>query len=260
MNKIDQYKLEGFEVPSLFKLALEAADDGVVITDINGFIQWVNPAYENMTGYSLDEVRGKHTRILKSGKQDSAFYKKLWGTISAGNVWKGELWNKRKDDTTYLEQQSITPFQDGIGKIAHYIAIKRDITNQHNLINQLNMARRMDAIVQLTAGVAHNFNNKLATILGNVELVHEEAEQYSNEYLDDCLQEISIAAKDARDLVVSMMAFSHDDVNEIKPVDLLPAMNEITKSISNSLPLDVKLTTQFSVVPEVNVDPVRLYQ
>ncbi len=245
---------------SLFKLALDAAADGVVITDVNGNIIWVNPAYETLTGYSLQEVTGNNPRLLKSGKQDPSFYKDLWDTISSGNIWHGELWNKRKDQVLYLEEQSITPVQNNEGIVTHYIAIKRDITKQHQLQSQLNQAQRIEAIDKLTAGIAHNFNNKLASILGYAELAVEEAEQYSNEDLIDYLQEISIAGKLARDLIRQMMAFSRNDINEVQSVNVVDVIKESIKILNSTLPSSVKLLTQLDNVPTVSVNPVSLHQ
>jgi PAS domain S-box-containing protein len=248
------------EPVELFKKALEATADGVVITDINGSIIWVNNAYESLTGYTLAEVKGKNLRLLKSGKQDPSFYRELWDTISAGRVWHGELWNKRKDSELYLEEQSITPVKDDNGDIVRFIAIKRNITNQYKLQNQLSKAQRIEAIAKLTAGVAHNFNNKLASILGYVELSLEEAEQYSNEDLTDYLQEITIAGKLARDLVRQMMAFSRNDVNDIQSVDLVDIIKNTIKIISSTLPSSIKTISQLKETPAIHGDPIMLHQ
>ena len=110
--------------------ALNAAANSVVITDVHGIIQWVNPAYTKLTGYDPSEVLGKSTRILNSGKQDKEFYRNLWNTIVAGKVWKGELTNKRKDGTLYKEEQTIAPVTDARGTITNFIAIKQDITKR----------------------------------------------------------------------------------------------------------------------------------
>ncbi|RDH85700.1 MAG: hypothetical protein DIZ80_01885 [endosymbiont of Galathealinum brachiosum] len=251
---------ENEESIDLFKQALEATADGVVITHGNGNILWVNHAYERLTGYSLSEVKGVNPRILKSGKQDPVFYKDLWSTISSGKVWNGELWNKRKDHSLYLEEQSITPVLNESGAVTHYIAIKRDVTNQFQLQNQLNKAQRIEAIGNLTAGVAHNFNNKLASILGYAELANEEVQQYSNEELIDYLNEIMVAGKLARDLVRQMMSFSRNDIHEIKSVQLSEVIKSTVKILSSTLPSSVKILTQLHDVPDVSVDPVRMHQ
>jgi PAS domain S-box-containing protein len=110
--------------------ALDAAANAILIADHNGLIQSVNPAFTALTGYTAQEVVGQNPRILKSAKQDEAFYRNLWQTISSGQVWSGELINRRKDGSLYVEEMTITPLRDGQGVIARYIAIKQDITKR----------------------------------------------------------------------------------------------------------------------------------
>jgi len=110
--------------------ALQSAANGILITDPAGQIQWVNPAFTLLTGYEADEVVGKRPGILKSGVQDAAFYQNLWQTVRKGEVWKGELVNRRKDGTQYTEEMVITPVRDEAGVISHLIAIKQDITGR----------------------------------------------------------------------------------------------------------------------------------
>jgi PAS domain S-box-containing protein len=110
--------------------ALEAAANAIVITDRNGTIQSVNPAFTALTGYTALEAVGQNPRILKGGKQDEAFYRKLWQTISSGQVWTGELTNRRKDGSLYAEEMTITPLRNPDGVIIRYIAIKQDITER----------------------------------------------------------------------------------------------------------------------------------
>ncbi len=108
--------------------ALEAADNGIIITDPDGIIQWVNPAFTRLSGYTAEEAVGQSTRILKSGKQDPSYYRQLWETIISGKVWRGELINRRKDASHYTEEMTITPVLDAEGNISHFISIKQDIT------------------------------------------------------------------------------------------------------------------------------------
>jgi len=108
--------------------ALDAAANAIVITDRDGLITWVNPAFEDLTGYALPEIEGQNPRFLKSGNHDEWFYKLLWDTILAGRVWQGEMINKRKDGSLYAEQQTIAPLLDQEGAVTHFIAIKQDIS------------------------------------------------------------------------------------------------------------------------------------
>ncbi|MFN8626157.1 MAG: PAS domain S-box protein [Candidatus Binatia bacterium] len=114
----------------LLSAALAAADNGIVITDRQGVIVWVNAAFTRLTGYTFREADGQNLRILKSERQDSAYYRDLWQTIVSGRVWHGEIVNRRKDGTLYNEEMTITPLRDASGEIANFIAIKQDITER----------------------------------------------------------------------------------------------------------------------------------
>ncbi len=121
---------KGEESRLLLTTALESAANGVSITDRQGNIVWINKAFTAMTGYTWTEVVGQNPRILKSGKQDDSFYKELWETISAGNVWTGELINRKKDGTLYNDGTTITPLKNANGEITNFIAIRQDITER----------------------------------------------------------------------------------------------------------------------------------
>ncbi|GAB6181426.1 hypothetical protein JCM14036_27450 [Desulfotomaculum defluvii] len=112
----------------LLTKVMEAAANAIVITDPAGDIQWVNPAFCDLTGYSQWEVLGKNPRLLKSGQHDLTFYQELWEHIINGYVWQGQMVNRRKNGTFYAEEMTITPVRDDQGKIAHFIAIKQDIS------------------------------------------------------------------------------------------------------------------------------------
>jgi PAS domain S-box-containing protein len=109
----------------LANAALEAAANAIAICDREGYILWANPAFTRLTGYALAEVRGQTMRLLKSGQHDEAFYRRLWGTILAGQVWQGETTNRRKDGSLYVEAQTIAPVRDPHGAITHFISIKQ---------------------------------------------------------------------------------------------------------------------------------------
>ena len=110
--------------------AIEQIADGVMITDTEARIQYVNPAFTRMTGYSAEEVIGQTPRFLKSGRQNPAFYEDLWKAVLAGQVWHGELVNRRKDGTCYAEEMTITPVRDAAGVTTNFIAIKQDVTER----------------------------------------------------------------------------------------------------------------------------------
>ena len=124
-----------------------------------------------MTGYSREEALGENTRILESGKQDAEFYSSMWATLDAGQAWRGEMINRRKDGTLYTEKVSITPVRNEHGEITHNVAMKEDITARKLLEDQYRQAQKMEAVGRLAAGVAHDFNNLLTIINGYSELM-----------------------------------------------------------------------------------------
>ncbi|TGE31186.1 EAL domain-containing protein [Desulfosporosinus sp. Sb-LF] len=110
--------------------ALVADVHGIVITDGSGIILWANPAFTQLTGYTLKTVLGKTQRFLRSGYQDHAFYERLWETVSAGQIWQGELINRRADGTLYREEMTITPVKVRGQEITHLVAVKQDISER----------------------------------------------------------------------------------------------------------------------------------
>lgn len=151
--------------------ALESAANAIVITNQKGNVVWVNPAFTKMTGYESVEIVGRNPRVLKSGRHDEAFYKNLWETVLSGRVWQGELVNKRKDGSLYTEEMTITPVKESDGTIAHFIAIKQDVTErkraeeksiQLSHQNELILASAGEGIVGLDVSGNHTFVNKAA--------------------------------------------------------------------------------------------------
>jgi diguanylate cyclase (GGDEF)-like protein/PAS domain S-box-containing protein len=133
--------------------AVDQAADGIMITDTNGTILFVNPAFTKMTGYSSTEAVGQSTQVLKSGRQPLGFYEELWSAVQSGKVWQGELINRRKDGTFYNEEMRIAPVRDAHGKTTGYIAIKRDVTER---------IQNMQALAVLNAKAAEQEINRLA--------------------------------------------------------------------------------------------------
>ncbi len=121
--------------------ALECVGNGVVITDTRGTIQWVNPEFTRLTGYSLEEAIGQNPRILKSGYQDHTVYKSLWETILSGKAWVGKLKNLRKDGQLYIEEMTISPVRSVSGEITNFVAIKQDVTERERVASELRQSR-----------------------------------------------------------------------------------------------------------------------
>jgi len=139
--------------------ALESAANAIVICSPGGTIEWVNPAFERLTGYSKEEALGKTPRILKSGVHEASFYEELWRTVHAGSVWSGEITNRRKDGSLFIEDITITPLKDGRGRITRFIAVKQDITARKQAERKLAALAAEEAAQQ----------SRFSTLLTNME-------------------------------------------------------------------------------------------
>jgi diguanylate cyclase (GGDEF)-like protein/PAS domain S-box-containing protein len=129
--------------------ALEAAANPILISRRDGTIVWVNFAFEQLSGYSRQEVMGENTRLLRSGKQQPVVYADLWATILSGQKWRGELINQRKNGSLYQEEMTITPVKNASGEITHFIAIKLDITERKKAEEQIRMLALSDPLTGL---------------------------------------------------------------------------------------------------------------
>jgi len=140
--------------------ALNATVNGIVITDKTGQIEWANPAVTQLTGYALNELQGRNPRqLLKSGHHPTAFYKAMWDTILSGQVWQGELVNRRKDGSLYNESMTITPLHDKYHNIAHFVAVKQDATERIQAQNTLQLAnQKMHALLDSMAEGAYGID------------------------------------------------------------------------------------------------------
>ncbi len=246
---------------SLRKLsrAVEQSADAVVVTDRYGIIEYVNPAFEALTGYDDDEVRGRTPRILKSGEQGPETYQEMWKTILAGNVYRGILVNRKKNGELYYVEESICPVRDTAGQITHFIANGRDLTERLRLEAQLLQSQKMDAIGNLAGGVAHDFNNLLTIITSYAELALDSVPKDTP--LESKIQEILLAARRAAELTRQLLAFSRKQPQALRVADL----NQVIASIAKTLPRLIGEDVDFSFVRgeglgRVRIDPLQVEQ
>jgi PAS domain S-box-containing protein len=248
--------LEQMELQST---VLTAAANAIVITDRNGEIEWVNPAFTRLSGYGADEVIGGNPRLWKSGEHPPAFYANLWATILTGNVWHGELVNKRKDGRLYNEDTTITPVRGGDGQIAHFVAIKQDVTERQTLENQLRQAQKMEAIGTLAGGIAHDFNNILAAMFGFGYLLQQDT--VGNPVAQESVEQILKAANRAKDLVQQILTFSRQREQKRQVMKMDIVVKEATKLLRASLPAQNKIELDLAAdTPTVLADPTQIYQ
>jgi diguanylate cyclase (GGDEF)-like protein/PAS domain S-box-containing protein len=129
--------------------AVESSSSAVYITDLEGSIEYINPKFTEITGYTKKDVKNQPRGLLKSGKTSPKVYEELWKTISSGGDWKGELYNCKKDGSYYWARSSITSIRDQKGVISHYVAIQEDVTHEYELSEQLNYQASHDALTDL---------------------------------------------------------------------------------------------------------------
>jgi PAS domain S-box-containing protein len=219
--------------------AVRQASEAVVVTSPDGSIEYVNPAFGQITGYTPEETIGRNPRILKSGKQDETFYGDLWATITAGERWAGRLVNKRKDGARYTAECSISPVKNDHGKIEHFVWVTRDITRELELEERFRQTERLESVGRLAAGVAHDLNNLLSPVLGYSELLLDELDH--SEDLRQQVQVIKESAERSRDLIHQLLAFARKQVFEIKVLDLRRVVGGMEKLLRRTIRENIEI-------------------
>jgi len=247
-------------------VALEAAANGVVITDKKGVIEWVNPAFSRLTGYALDEAVGKNPSFLKSGQTTANVYASLWKTITKGEVWRGELVNRRKNGSLYDEEMTVTPVNSSDGVIEHFIAIKLDITERKVAEEQLKVFNdKLQQSNRELQDFAYVASHDLQEPLRKVQTF---ADRLSTKYSDrldetglDYLERMRNAAGRMQTLINDLLSFSRvaTKAKPFVPVDL----EQITREVLSDLEVKIEETgavIEIDDLPRVDGDPLQIRQ
>ena len=239
--------------------ALESAANAVLITDLVGTIQWVNPAFTKLTGYKFDEAVGKNPKILQSGKHPPIFYAEMWDRIQQGLIWQGEVINRRKNGDLFTEEMTITPVRNERGELSHFIAIKQDISERQKLEQQLVQAQKMEAVGRLAGGVAHDFNNLLTVILGYSDLLLTESDPAHPSRAK--IDHIHKAARQAAELTQQLLAFSRKQMSAPTVLSLNAVVNDTHNLLIRLIGEDIRITTRLNAEPgQVNADRGQIEQ
>ncbi len=243
----------------MLSAAVEQSAENIIITDTHGKIVYVNPAFEQTTGYSRAEVIGQKPSILKSGKQDEAFYRQLWQTLRRGEVWRGRFINKKQNGVFYTVEATITPVRDQNGQIVNYVGAGHDVTNELKLEERLRQAQKMEAVGQLAGGVAHDFNNILQAILGYTYMAKLSLEEGSQGQAD--LDQVINATNRATQLVRQLLAFSRRETLKPQNLDLNEVITNLLKMLRRLIGehIELEIQTQSDLQPVfADLGPIRI--
>jgi PAS domain S-box-containing protein len=232
--------------------AIEQVGEMISITDHNGLIQYVNPAFESTTGYRRAEVIGRTPQLLDSDNPDEAFFQRSWETVSSGRTWSERVIHKRKDGTLFTVEASVSPIRDASGRITNYVSVRRNISDQLRLEAQFRQAQKMESVGRLAGGVAHDFNNMLGVILGHAELATHHAE--ANNPLRAHLEAILDAGHRSADITRQLLAFARRQTISPKVLDLNATVEGMFKMIRRLIGEQIDLAW----LPKANVWPVKM--
>jgi PAS domain S-box-containing protein len=220
--------------------AVEQSAEQILITNVAGDIQYCNPSFQSVTGYSREEVIGRNPRFLKSGKHDEEFHRDLWTSIAGGQVWSGRFTNRKKDGTLYEAEGTISPISDSTGKITGYVAALHDVTERLRMESDLQQAQKMEGIGRLAGGVAHDFNNLLTVISGYSGLLENQLPD--DESARIYVAEIKKAAERAAGLTRQLLAFGRKQIIRPRPVDLNHLVRDMHGILQRLVGEDVEVT------------------
>jgi two-component system, cell cycle sensor histidine kinase and response regulator CckA len=256
MTQEEQLQYERLKLSKVIENLTEA----VMITDIQGRIEYVNPAFEKMTGYKVYEVLGQNPRILKSGKQDKSFYEKMWNTILSGGIWEGELINKKKNGDLYYEWMVIFPLFDSKGNITNFVAIKRDISEAKILEAQMLQFQKLESLGSIAGGIAHDFNNVITSIQTGLKILKRKIPTQEQEVLR-VIEIIRKSAERGADITRRLLNFIRREGGKLTAVDVKDLIAEIKMLVTHSFPENIRVETYVDeYIKFINVDYGQMVQ
>jgi len=243
----------------LLSAALNAAIDGIVITDAAGFVVWVNQAALTLSGYAREELVGQPAEIQRSDAQLPTFHEAFWQQIRSGRPWTGEFINRRKDGSLYTESTTITPVLADDGTISHYIAVKRDVSEDKLRQQRVLQAQKMELVGRIAGNIAHDFNNLLGVINGTADLAAMSLPDDAEVKRD--LETIRQAGDRAAVLTRQLLAFSRHHVVVPKVIDLHQTLHAFHQILVRIIPANVRIDLRtLAARPTVRIDPMQVEQ
>ena len=247
------------QIARKFHRVVEQSPATIIITDTKRKIEYVNKKFSDLTGYAPEEIIGKTPSFLQSGEINKREYSDLNRILLSGKKWQGVFHNKKKNGELYWAKTSILPLREDDGEITHYIGLGEDVTETREAREQMLRVQKMEAVGLLASGVAHDFNNILTIILGNVFLARQDVEV--NTDLDYELEQIEIAAKRARNMVGQILTFARRQPGEAVSIQVGEAIKEVSRLMRASISPNIKIIVEAKDGELlVLADPTRLHQ
>ncbi|MDR7574104.1 MAG: PAS domain S-box protein [Armatimonadota bacterium] len=247
------------EERALLISAVEQAAEAILVADREGTVVYVNPAFEQFTGYRAGEVVGGRAVVLDQGDEHQALFHEIHEAVVAGNSWRGEVATRRKDGSILVQDLSVAPVRNSQGAMTHFVVMGQDITARQQMEQQLRRAQKMDAIGRLAGGVAHDFNNILTVITGRCELLLRRLDSADPFRRDVGL--ILQSAQRARGLTRQLLAFSRMQKLQPRVLDLNEVVRGVERLLRQLIGEDVELVTHLaSDLGRVYADPNQLEQ
>ncbi|QZX99240.1 PAS domain S-box protein [Halobaculum rubrum] len=217
----------------LFRKAVENAGHAVFITDAEGTIKYVNPVFEERTGYTRAEAVGRTPGILNSGKQDDEFYGRMWRTILAGDQWEAQIINRRKSGELYHVDQMISPITNDVGEITHFVTIESDVTNRRLRKQQLEVLNRV---------LRHNLRNGTNVIEGNATMLRNAVDDEELQTRVEAIVERAAALSSLSDQAATVSSLFDSESPTDAVCDVTQLVTEVVDQVSDTYP-DATLTT-----------------
>ncbi|MBN2245499.1 MAG: response regulator [Candidatus Aminicenantes bacterium] len=244
---------------ALLALAVKQMDEGVVLTDSKGMIQYVNESFEKLSGITRNKLIGKPMRVLSHGSDPASPDLDILSKLPKNRPWKGQLKRIRTDDSSYMANVSLYPMKDMNGKLINYIYIERDITQDLNLQDKFVQMQKMEALGTLAGGIAHDFNNILMPIIVNSEMLLWDSDGSGPEYA--YLNQILEAAQRGKALIKQILSFSRKNTVEKKTVDLVTLIKESLSFLQASFPSTIKIDMDIKVHEgKIDANPSQIQQ
>lgn len=236
--------------------AVEQSPVLILITNTAGKIEYVNPSFCQVTGYTADEVLGKNPRFLNSGQTSAEDYRALWETILSGGIWRGIFQNRTKTGDLLWLSSTVCPVHDQLDEITHYISISENITDARRKESMLTQAMKLEAIGRMTDGISHDFNNLLTVIQGNLNFLVDDLE-IENEEHQELIEDSLSAAKDGSELIQRLLAFSRRQELNVQVLNINNNLASMERLLQRSAPeITIKLELD-STIGNTSVDATR---